>query len=276
MNTNGKVTLHTQAGILVPAWTHCLPHKHVKFGLHGVRLGNINQPYSRVKYNLPVPGWDLDHYQMIECIDEYNNARAYIVKPSPDIDKVAEVGICRLKVLKNSAGLPMTLLLSGKALTEFSELGLDKGEQECVIWDRMTGVTSSFYQQIAFVSTDKTPGFIIDDLRPRTTLDYVTSEINGAFKSLFSSLTGLDYVQPDNDGLYISSSGRRFVKQEYANHPELADWWEIKEGRTFLGQHKEQGVGLSWRMLCEVLPDSEFPLHYLGELVHPAPEASES
>lgn len=278
MNSNDMTTLHTKNGILVPAWTHCLPRRHVKYGLNGLRLGNINLPYSVLKYNLPVPGWDIDHYHLTENIDEYNKATAYVVKPSPDIDRVAELGECHLRVLKNSAGLPMALLLEGEALLEFHELGLDEDEQSCIIWGRMSGVTSSFFQQIAFISTDSKPDFINPDRAGMqdSTLLALSKAVDSFVNGLYSAITGVDHVEPDNDGIYISGSGRRFVKQEYTNHPELADWWEIKDGRTFLGQHKYEGVGLSWRMLCEVLPDNEFPLHYLGELVHPEPMASES
>lgn len=242
----------THRSYIVYNWVHNLPRKRFKVGVHGMRVGNLNQPYNKQGekvYNLPVPGIDVSEYELWLHISYYEGATVCL-----------QTGYDPIKVTKYKTRMAYSYddkvtvqavkdpkFFKAKHISAIYLVDPETGDL-LTYWTRIGGADTYMSQSTVIITTHKHP-WLIESQDSDGLID-IFKEMKNNVTDMFNSLRDTSRLPPTKPGIYIAKNGLALCMLPNTN-------W-------LLDTAKFGSKELTWSQVKECMPKEQFPLEYRG------------
>lgn len=245
----------THRSYIVYNWVHNLPRKRFKVGVHGMRIGNLNQPYNKQGekvYNLPVPGIDVSEYELWLHISYYEGATVCL-QTGYDPIKVTKYKTRMAYSYDDKVTVQATKdpkFFKAKHVSAIYLVDPETGDL-LTYWTRIGGADPYMSQSTVIITTHKHP-WLIESQHSDGLIDIFT-EMQNNVTDLFNSLRDTSRLPPTKPGIYIAKNGLALCMLPNTN-------W-------ILDTAKFGSEELTWSQVKECMPKEQFPLEYRGHVL---------
>lgn len=245
----------THRSYIVYNWVHNLPRKRFKVGVHGMRIGNLNQPYNKQGekvYNLPVPGIDVSEYELWLHISYYEGATVCL-QTGYDPIKVTKYKTRMAYSYDDKVTVQATKdpkFFKAKHVSAIYLVDPETGDL-LTYWTRIGGADPYMSQSTVIITTHKHP-WLIESQHSDGLIDIFT-EMKNNITDMFTSLRDTSRLPPTKPGIYIAKNGLALCMLPNTN-------W-------ILDTAKFGSEELTWSQVKECMPKEQFPLEYRGHVL---------